>query len=42
MKIHFNDDERCENCGSDNVITLHDSNGQPYDHCQDCGHDSKP
>ena len=40
MKIYFNDNENCENCGSDDVITLSDNNGS-YDHCNDCGHDSR-
>lgn len=40
MRIYFNDNENCENCGSDDVITLYDSNGS-YDHCNDCGHDSR-
>ena len=38
--VYFNDNENCEECGSDDVITLTDSNGGSYDHCNDCGHDS--
>lgn len=40
MRVYFNDDERCEKCGSTNVITLHDNEG-PYEHCNDCGHNSR-
>lgn len=32
-------DERCDNCGSDNVVTLHDENGTT-DVCLDCGYES--
>ena len=39
MKVYFNDDEKCEECGSDDVITL-SANGTSYDHCNDCGHNS--
>ena len=38
MKVYFQ--ETCEECGSDDVITLYD-NGGYYDHCNDCGHDSR-
>lgn len=41
MKVYFNDNETCEECGSTNVITLRDSKGQQYEHCNDCGHNSK-
>ena len=41
MRVYFNDNETCENCGSDNVQTLHDDEGS-YDHCNDCQHDSRP
>lgn len=40
MTTNFYDDETCENCGSDDVITLHDSDGS-YEHCNACGHDSR-
>ena len=38
--VHFNDNEVCEECGSDDVITIHDSEGS-IDHCNECGHDSR-
>lgn len=34
-------DECCVECGSENVITLHDDDGSTYDHCNDCGHDEE-
>ena len=37
-RVYFN--ETCGSCGSDDVITLHDSDGS-YDHCNDCGSDSR-
>ena len=37
---HVYANEICEVCGSDDVITLHDNEGT-YDHCNDCGHDSR-
>ena len=40
MKIYFNQNELCEECGSDNVITLNDNNGT-YEHCNDCGHNER-
>lgn len=41
MRVYFNDNELCENCGSDDVITLTDSTtGETYEHCNDCDHDS--
>ena len=40
MRVYFNEDERCEECGSDNVITKHDKDGSTYDECKDCGHKS--
>lgn len=39
MRVYFN--EKCEECGSTNVITLRDASGEQYEHCNDCGHNSK-
>ena len=36
MKIYFN--ETCPKCGSDDVITLRNSDGSTYKHCNTCGH----
>ena len=36
MKIYFN--ETCPKCGSDDVITLRNSDGSTYEHCNTCGH----
>ena len=38
--VFCNEDERCEVCSSDDVITLSDSDGGSYDHCNECQHDS--
>ncbi len=35
MRIYFNDDERCEECGSTNVQS---SAGGSTEVCKDCGH----
>lgn len=38
--MYSSENEKCSNCGSDNVITLSDQNGT-YEHCNDCGHDER-
>ena len=40
MRIYFKENENCEKCGSDDVITLHDNKGS-YEHCNDCGHNER-
>ena len=40
MRIYFKGNENCEECGSDDVITLHDNDGS-YEHCNDCGHNER-
>ncbi len=30
--------ETCPKCGSDDVITLRNSDGSRYEHCNTCGH----
>lgn len=40
MATYSDGNEKCANCGSDNVITLNDSKGT-YEHCNDCGYDSR-
>ena len=40
MRYYKDSDEVCEVCGSDDVQTLHDSEGS-YEHCNSCGHESR-
>lgn len=39
-KIYFKGNENCEECGGNDVITLHDNEGS-YEHCNECGHDER-
>lgn len=40
MKVYFNDNEKCESCGGEDVSTLHDNEGS-YERYNDCGHISR-